>query len=85
MDLSRRQRRTLARIREVPTRSDLTWREVESLLRTLGADMREGRGSRVRVLLGGLRASLHRPHPAKELSKGAVEALRRFLVDIEET
>jgi hypothetical protein len=73
----------LARVREVPTRPDLTWREVESLLRALGAELKDGRGSRIRVLLHGRRASLHRPHPGKELTRGAVESLRDFLDHLE--
>jgi hypothetical protein len=33
----------------------------------------------VRVVLHGVRAVFHRPHPAKETDKGAVRSLRRFL------
>ena len=45
----------------------------------LGAEVTEGRGSRVRVYLNGVRAVFHRPHPAKEAVKGAVKSVRRFL------
>ena len=46
-----------------------------------GAELSEGSGSRVRVYLNGVRAVFHRPHPAKEVDKGAVKSLRRFLVE----
>ena len=41
--------------------------------------MSEGRGSRVRVALDGIRAVFHRPHPQKETDKGALKSVRRFL------
>jgi len=44
-----------------------------------GARLSVGRGSRVRVELRGVRAVFHRPHPRKELDRGAVASLRRFL------
>lgn len=45
----------------------------------LGAVVKEGRGSRVRVELNGVVAVFHRPHPEKEASKGKVKAAREFL------
>jgi hypothetical protein len=45
----------------------------------LGAELSEGRGSRVRIVLRGVRAVFHRPHPAKETDRGAVKSMRRFL------
>lgn len=51
------------------------------LLVHLGAELGEGRGSRVRVALNGVRAVFHRPHPRPELDKGAVRSLRRFLME----
>ena len=52
----------------------------ESLLKALRAQMSEGRGSRLRVYLNGVRAVFHRPHPLKESGRGAVKSLRRFLL-----
>jgi hypothetical protein len=50
------------------------------MLRALGAEISEGRGSRVRICLKDVKAVFHRPHPGKETDKGAVIALRRFLM-----
>jgi hypothetical protein len=74
--LNSRQRRTLGRIFEEPVRSD-----VEGLLRALGAEVSEGRGSRIRVYLNDRRATFHRPHPRKETDKGALKSVRRFLAE----
>jgi hypothetical protein len=74
-------RKTLAAIYENPVRSDIPWRDVESLLLACGAEVTEGRGSRVRIALSGVRAVFHRPHPQKEMDKGAVVSMRRFLTE----
>lgn len=49
------------------------------MLTVLGAALSEGRGSRVRIVLNGRKATMHRPHPQKEMDKGAVKSLRMFL------
>lgn len=79
MSLSSRHRKTLAAVFEEPVRSNVAWSDVEALFRALGAEVSEGRGSRVRVYLGGLRAVFHRPHPEKETDRGALKSVRRFL------
>jgi len=45
----------------------------------LGAEISEGKESRVRIYLNGIRAIFHRPHPQKETDKGALRSMRRFL------
>ena len=79
--LNRKQRRTLSAVFEKPERSDLPWSDIESLLRAVGAEITEGRGSRVRVSLKGVRAVFHRPHPERVTDKGAVASVRRFLTE----
>jgi hypothetical protein len=71
--------KTLSAVFATPTRSSIAWRDIEQLFLHLGAELSEGRGSRVRVVLNGVFAVFHRPHPRKEAGKGAVEAARRFL------
>ncbi|MCZ7649591.1 MAG: type II toxin-antitoxin system HicA family toxin [Planctomycetota bacterium] len=74
-------RRTLAEIFEDPVRGDVRWDAVEVLLKRLGATITEGRGSRVRVALNGVRAVFHRPHPQPTADKGALKSVRLFLVN----
>ncbi len=73
------QRRTLLRILERPTRSDLRWSDVEALVTGLGGEIVEREGSRVVLVLNGLRGHFHRPHPKPETRKAAVDAVRSFL------
>ena len=80
-ELGSQHRKTLETVFERPTRADIRWREVVALMNALGAEISEGRGSRVRFALNGVRAVFHRPHPPPEMVKGAVEALREFLTE----
>ncbi len=73
------QRRTLQAIFETPTRADVRWRRIEALVRALGGEVTEGRGSRIRFRIGDRVATLHGPHPSRETGKGTLEDVRRFL------
>jgi len=44
--------------------------------------MEERKGSRVAIELNDVVAIFHRPHPEKEIDKGAVASIRRFLKEV---
>lgn len=73
--------KTLRAIFATPVASNIRWSAIESLLKFHGAEISEGRGSRVRIALGGVRAVFHRPHPQKETDKGSVVSMKRFLTE----
>lgn len=75
---SRRQK-TLQQIFVDPPLASVPWADVEALFVALGAQVKEGSGSRVRVLLKGEVAVFHRPHPEKETDRGALLSVRKFL------
>ncbi|MFO8089517.1 MAG: type II toxin-antitoxin system HicA family toxin [Desulfatiglandaceae bacterium] len=77
--MNKKQRKTLEKILELPTRADISWPDVQSMFGALGAEIREGNGSRVRVVLRNHILNMHKPHPRKELGKYAVELVRDFL------
>ena len=83
MGVNKKNQRTLDRIVERPERSDIAWSDVERLIAALGGEVSEGRGSRVRLYLNGVRAVFHRPHPERVTDKGAVGSVRRFLKEAE--
>lgn len=85
MALNKKHLATLATVYARPDRSDVAWRDIESLFAACGAEIGEGSGSRVRVALNGVRAVFHRPHPQKETDKGALKSVRRFLTEAEIT
>ena len=77
--MSRKHRRTLEAIFADPVQAGVAWSDIESMLEAVGAELVDGRGSRVRIALNGVRAVFHRPHSRKETDKGALIAMRRFL------
>ncbi len=77
--MTTKQERTLAAVFESPTPSDISWHDIESLFTALGAEISQGRGSRVRVKLHGIRATFHRPHPRRIAGRGMVRRVQRFL------
>jgi HicA-like toxin of HicAB toxin-antitoxin system len=77
--MNRRQQRTLESVFARPVRANIDWRDIESLLIALGAEVSEAKGSRVCVLLNGRTAVFHRPHPEKEAGKHTVRSVRDFL------
>lgn len=79
--MNQKHRRTLEGVFEEPVRSNIPWRDIDAMLLALGAGISAGAGSRIRVVLNGVRAVFHRPHPKKETDKGAVKSVRRFLVE----
>lgn len=79
MKLGSKHRKTLRAVFEDPVRSDVEWADIEKLFVAAGGETSEGKGSRVRVYLKGVRAVFHRPHPKKETDKGALKSVRSFL------
>lgn len=77
--MNKKQKKTLDKIFQTPERSDIPWSNIESLVISLGGEITEGRSSRVRIYLNGIRAVFHRPHPQKETRKSAIKSVRRFL------
>ncbi len=73
--------KTLERIFQNPVPANIKWRDIETMLVSLGAEIEEGRGSRVRVRLNGIVTIFHRPHPSPDTKKGAVIALRKYLLE----
>ena len=76
--MRKKHRKTLDDIFSIPIKANIGWRDIESLLVSLDAEIKDGRGSRVRIKLNGVWAVFHRPHPQKETDKGAVKAMREF-------
>ncbi len=77
--MRKKHKATLSNLFSDPVSGTIPWSDIEKMLVAAGAEVTEGRGSRVRVYLNGVRAVFHRPHPEKETDKGAVKSVRRFL------
>lgn len=79
--MNNKQRKTLEAIFSNPVPPGIQWTDIENMLVACGAEISEGRGSRVRIVLNDVRAVFHRPHPKKETDRGAVVSMRRFLTE----
>lgn len=77
--MSHKHRNTLATIFHDPVSANLQWREVESLLKHLGADVEPSHGARFRIVLNKREFFLHHPHHSNELGKPEVKYLRECL------
>ena len=79
--MNTKQKKTLKDIFQNPVKSSILWQDVEGLFKACGAHIEEGSGSKVCVLLNGVIAIFHRPHPQKETDKGALKSVRQFLIN----
>jgi hypothetical protein len=61
--------------------ANIPWSDIENMPEHYGAELSEGRGSRIRIALNGVRAVFHRPHPSRETDRGAVASMKRFLIE----
>lgn len=77
--MNKKHKKTLDAIFKTPVQSNIEWKNIESLLISLGAEITEGNGSRIRIKLNNCRAVFHRPHPKKEADKGSIVSMRRLL------
>lgn len=77
--MNSRHRKTLTLVFSEPVSGTISWAAIEALLIAAGAQLVEGRGSRIRFEKGGEIETFHRPHPAKEAKRYQVRAARDFL------
>ncbi|MFK0572242.1 type II toxin-antitoxin system HicA family toxin [Endozoicomonas sp.] len=75
-------RKTLIAIYQDPAPKQLEWKAIEALFIAAGAEVIEGRGSRVRFHKNGEISTFHRPHPKKEAKPYQVKDARDFLTRI---
>jgi len=77
--MNNKNRATLEAVFSQPTKASLKWSDIESLLVSVGAAVKEGEGSRVRITKGRNVLTAHRPHPGKEAKRYQVIDARIFL------
>jgi len=71
--------KSLALVFKQPVSANIDWKDIESLLLGLGAEISEREGSRIGVRLFGEIRVFHRPHPSPKTDKGAVASVREWL------
>ena len=53
---------------------------IEKLIESIGGQISQGNGSRVRFKIGEAKATFHRPHPSPDTNKLTVKDIRDFLI-----
>ena len=64
---------------EIPIKSDLTYKELETLLIKFGFEKIEGSGSRVKFIKDNTPIMIHKPHPGNILKRYVVKQLQEIL------
>ena len=77
--MSHKQEQLLRAIFLDPPSLNIHWREVESLLQHVGAEIENIPGARLRVSLNRIETILHRPHHSNTLDRQGIKHLREFL------
>ncbi len=85
MKLKSKHKKTLSAIFDKPTKANIKFSDIESLIIALGGEVQEGAGSRVLLEISGKREYAHRPHPGKEAKRYMVENIREWLRSMEIT
>lgn len=80
--MNSKQKATLVLIFTDPVSGSIAWDDIESLLKAVGCEVLEGKGSGVKFRHGELRIGFHRPHPDKEAKRYQVRDAREFLTQI---
>lgn len=77
--MNNKQQKTLLAIFSKPTLNSIEWTDVESLIHALGGEIKQNKGSRVRIDLKNYSLNIHSPHLQKEVKQYAIKLLREFL------
>lgn len=78
-NMKSRHRKTLQAIFRKPTSGTIVFSDIEALIISLGGEVLEREGSRVKITLKDEQWRCHRPHPGKEAKKYQVEEAREIL------
>lgn len=64
-----------------PDRNNIKWADVERLIIAEGGQIKQGDGSRIRIVLVKTSLNIHTPHPQKELKPYQIRAIRKIFID----
>lgn len=77
--MSRHHAQLIRSIFHDPPSGNVHWRDIESLLRHVGAEIEPLSGARIRVRLGRAEGILHRPHHGNTLGASSLLHVRELL------
>ncbi len=77
--MNNKQKQILKSIYTDPIPSDIKWNDIEKLIESVGGEIFQGKGSRIRFKIGENKAVFHSPHPSPDTNKLTVKDIRVFL------
>ena len=78
--MNKKQLKILSEIFSKPSKNNISWSDVEKFMISLGAKVREGKGSAGVFIFNNKVFPFHRPHPQKEAKRYQVDNIRKFLI-----
>ena len=79
--MNSKQQKTLKSLFDDPVKKNIKWTDVEKLIVGVDGQIRQGEGSRIRIVLGEQSLNIHTPHPQKELKPYQVRAIRKLFIE----
>lgn len=79
--MNSKQQKTFKCLFDNPVRKNIKWVDVERLIVGVGGQIKQGDGSRIRIVLGEYSLNIHTPHPHKELKPYQIRAIRQLLLE----
>lgn len=80
--MSKKHQKVLSSIFSDHPGSNIHWKEIESLLKHLGAEFREGTGARTIAVMEGKEFALHRGSHGSTISKQGLHDLKKYLESV---
>ena len=80
--MSKKHHKVLAAIFSDHPGSNIHWKEIESLLKHLGAEFREGTGASTVAIIKGKEFTMHRGSHNSTTSKQSLRELKKFLQSV---
>lgn len=80
--MNSKQNSILEAIYRKPVPMNLTFRDIEKFLISVGCEIIEGAGARIGFKKNRIRLDMHKPHPNKEIKAYQVKAVRDFLNEL---
>ncbi|VAW45425.1 hypothetical protein MNBD_GAMMA02-165 [hydrothermal vent metagenome] len=77
--MNSKQKKTLENIYSDPVKKNIKWTDVEKLIIAMDGMIKQGNGSRIRILLNDISLNIHTPHPGNELKPYQVRAIRNLI------
>ena len=79
--MNSKQSKTLKNIFSQPTKSNINWEDIEKFMLSIGAKIKEGKGSAGVFILKSKIFPFHRPHPQKEAKKYQIQNYQNYLFE----